>query len=105
MATIFKTIVRGFKNTKNTLRPPKNFIGSFMNNMAEMEPQEEKPAKKSFFNEPLAGNLNNFMKTNEDFQSQNQTEPAEPESTKTNKSFQNTCSVPFMVLIYIFFSI
>ncbi len=99
MATIFKNFVRGFKNTKNTLRPPKNFIGSFMNNMAEME-QEQKPAKKSYFNEPLAGNLNIFMKTNDDCQSQNLSDSAESVSNNTNKPPKNICSVPFMVLLY-----
>ena len=74
-------------------------MGNFMKTMAENDISEEetKVDKKTYFNEPLAGNLNNFNKTTDISE-----ELPKPESNSA-ESQAKRCAVPFMVYFFILY--
>ena len=110
MSTFLRSIVRNFRQSSNSLKPPKNFLGKFMQDMAEISDQEEvanAAPPKSYFKEPLAGNLSSFYSTTDQPQNKSESntddttkkQEQDPIDEKKNEFNVSKCSVPFMVIL------
>ena len=110
MSTFLRSIVRNFRQSSNSLKPPKNFLGKFMQDMAEISDQElvaNASPPKSYFKEPLAGNLSSFYSTTDQPQNKSESntddttkkQEQDPIDEKKNEFQASKCSVPFMVFL------
>lgn len=100
MSNFFKTIIRGVMQSNHNLNKPNKFMGNLINNMAEITATATVNDQKTYFAEPLAGNLSCFYKTTDDCP--NSGEENSDINRKTEQSPQvEKCSVPFMVIKFL----